>query len=391
MNYLIFFGDDGFKYKKQLLKKEAELTGWFDEIIIHSPETVSDFLNEHRDFVSKNKRGYGYWIWKPYIILKLLEQINEDDTITYIDCGASILNHKKNKFDEYLNLLNNTDHPIIAFGEHSNYPDYSEKHFQKMKILKKFNLDNDQEFLNSGQVESGIFICKKTDFTVKFFQEWLDLLLEDNYSLVDDKDDLKQLDCFIENRHDQSVFSILCKLRKVNILDLSESYGNGPFFSSRTTDEGPREFAPDWCRKQSDYDISKHKSWKMYLEDADVKAKILNQIKSFIFEIGKTLHFGDIDYNIKEEFTTQILPKLDTLQTNKGLYKIELSIDQPYSIIVNKEKISGQFSCDFIGGDTTSFNFEIISSGISFPENHSQYDKFFRSVYTRNWMGIYFK
>jgi hypothetical protein len=391
MNYLIFFGDDGFKYKKQLLKKEAELTGWFDEIIIHSPETISDFLNEHRDFVSKNKRGYGYWIWKPYIILRLLEQINKEDTITYIDCGASILDHKKNKFDEYLNLLNNTDHPIIAFGELFNDPDYSEKHFQKMKILKRFNLDDDEEFLNSGQVESGIFICKKTNFTINFFQEWLDLLLEDNYCLVDDKDDLEQLDCFIENRHDQSIFSILCKLRKVTILDLSESYGNGPFFSSRTTDEGPREFAPDWCRKQSDYDISKHKSWKMYLEDADVKAKILNQIKSFIFEIGKTLQFGDINYDIKEEFTTKILPKLDTLQTNKGLYKIELSIDQPYSIIVNKEKISGQFSCDFIGGDTTSFNFEITSSGISFPENHLQYDKFFRSVYTRNWMGIYFK
>ena len=79
--YHIFsFGDGGFKYKKQLLKKEAELTGWFDEVVIHSSETIFDFLNEHRDFVKKNKRGYGYWIWKPHIILKLLEQINKSKT-----------------------------------------------------------------------------------------------------------------------------------------------------------------------------------------------------------------------------------------------------------------------------------------------------------------------
>jgi hypothetical protein len=391
MNYLIFFGDDGFKYKKLLLKKEAEETEWFDKIIIHSPETISDFLNQHHDFVQKHKRGYGYWIWKPYIILNLLNQINEGDVIFYIDCGASILKHKKLIFDEYLSILNKTQRPVIAFGELYNHPDYSEKNFQKMKILKRFNLDKNESFLNSGQVESGIFICKKNDFTINFFQEWLDLLLEDNYSLVDDKDDLKQLDSFIENRHDQSIFSILCKLRKVNILDLSHSYGVGPFFSSRTTDEGPRKFAPDWCRKETDYDIRKHLSWKMYLQDKNVKTGILNQIKSFIFEASKTLHFGDIDHDIKQEFTSEILPKLDTLQTNKGLYKIELSIDQPYSIIANKEQINGQFSCDFIGEDRVSFNFEITASGISFPENSPQYDKFFRSVYTRNWMGIYFK
>jgi hypothetical protein len=391
MNYLIFFGDDGFKYKKQLLKKEAELTGWFDEIDIHSPETISDFLNEHRDFVEKNKRGYGYWIWKPYVILKLLEKINDGDIIVYLDCGASILNHKKNRFDEYLNILNETDCPIISFAEIFGCPHYPEKYFQKMKILKRFNLDNDQEFLNSGQVESGIFICKKTDFTVNFFQEWLDLSLENNYSLVTDEDNFEQLECFLENRHDQSIFSILCKIHNTHILYLGESYGRGPFFSSRISDEGPRKFAPDLCRRETDHNPEKHLDWGMYLKDNDVKIGVLNQIKSLICEVGRTLHFGDVDYDIKQEFINQVLPKLDTLQTNKGLCKIELSIDQPYSITINKEKLNGQFVCDFIGEDTTSFNFQITASGISFPEIGAQYDKFFRSVYTRSWMGIYFK
>lgn len=45
----------------------------------------------------------------------------------------------------------------------------------------------------------------------------------------------------------------------------------------------------------------------------------------------------------------------------------------------------------FFGDDLISFNFEITTSGINFPEYPAQYDKFFRSVYTRSWMGIYFK
>jgi hypothetical protein len=390
MNYLIFFGDNSFKYKKLLLEKEATSVGWFDKIIIHSPETILDFLNQHQDFVQKYKRGYGYWIWKPYVILDLLKQINYGDTITYIDCGASILKHKKNRFDEYLKILNETDKPIIAFGELFENPQYAEKYFQKMKILKRFNLHNDEIFLNSGQVESGVFICKKSNFALNFFQEWLSIVLENNYYLVNDEDDLEQLECFIENRHDQSIFSILCKLHKVHILDLIDSYGNGPFFSSRISDEGPRKLAPDICRRETDYNTQKHWNWIMYLEDEEIKDGILNQIKLLIIEIGKTINFGNIDSDPKQEFTNQILSKLDNLQTNKGLCKIELIIDQPYSISINKEKISGKFSCDFLGGDANSFNFEITSSGTKFPESLPQYDQFHKCVYTRSWIGRLF-
>ena len=102
MNYLISFGDDYFNYKKQILKKQAESTGWFDGVIIHSPETLEEFFNQHKDFVT-NSRGYGYWIWKPYIINKMLTQINDNDILVYIDsgCHINITSESKNRFNEY--------------------------------------------------------------------------------------------------------------------------------------------------------------------------------------------------------------------------------------------------------------------------------------------------
>ena len=217
MNYLISFGDDYFNYKKQILKKQAESTGWFDDVIIHSPETLLDFFTQHRDFVT-NSRGYGYWIWKPYIILDLLEKINEGDNIFYIDSGGCILQHRNKRFEEYLEMLNST--PILVFcdgGSCGNPPDYKEKYFQKMKVLKRFSLENDEDFLNSGQIEGGVFICKKSQESINFVKEWLNLVTEDNYSLVNDDDDFEQLNEYKGHRHDQSILSILCKKRNANI------------------------------------------------------------------------------------------------------------------------------------------------------------------------------
>lgn len=386
MNYLVFFGNDDFKYKRLLLKREAELCGWFDDIIAHTPESISDFLSRHQDFVRENKRGYGYWIWKPYIVLDLLKRINDNDCIFYIDSGASILNHRKDRFDEYLNILNQSEQPIIAFGGQS---PYKERQFQKMTILKRFGLEEDEDFLNSGQIESGVFACKKTEFTVRFFEEWLALMLENNYCLIDDRDSLEQLEGFVENRHDQSIFSILCKSHQVNILSLYDCYGMGPFFSSRTSDSGSRAFAPDKYRMENDFEPEKHWCWKQYLEDNNVRVRIINHVQFFISEASETLHFGNIDFEIRQEFMDQILPFLDDLQTRKGLHRVELSIDQSHSIAVNKEKVSGQFSCVFIDEkDKVSFNFEITANGVVFPETLNQSDVFFRNVYNRTWLGI---
>lgn len=387
MNYLVFFGNDDFKYKSLLLKREAESCGWFDEVIAHTPESISDFLNQHQDFVRENKKGYGYWIWKPYIVLDLLNRIDDGDCVFYMDSGGSIIDHKKYRFDEYLNVLNKSERPIIAFGEQS---PYMEKQFQKMTVLKQFGLDRNEDFLNSGHIEANVFICKKTEFTVRFFQEWLSLMVHNNYSLVHEHDDLEQLDCFIGTRHDQSLFSILCKIHQVNIMPITDCYGGGPFFSGRISDSGPKTYASDWYRKEKDFEYEKHLSWRQYLEDDNVRTGIINQVQSFISEINKTLHFGNIHFDIKQEFMDQILPFLGDIQTRKGLHRVELSIDQPYSIAINKEKISGQFYCNFVDEkDKVSFNFEMNPNGVIFSEKPIQYCKFFRSTYTRTWFGSY--
>lgn len=271
----ITFGNDLFKNQKEKLRKQAQDTGWFDRIIIESPETIQNFHSLHGNFIENNPRGYGYWIWKPYIILRQLNEMNDGDFLFYTDAGSTIVPHMKHKLDSYVQELEKIENAVLTFYS----PAYLEKGFQKMKILKRFvhngkTLDQNEEFLNSPQIESGIFICKKNSFTMQFVQLWMDLVLENDYNLVNDEDDNQQLESFIDHRHDQSILSILCKLNGTPQWG-GEAYGLGPFFSSRLTDEGPREFAPDKFRVEPDYDPNRHLTWADWLADPNVNKSVV--------------------------------------------------------------------------------------------------------------------
>jgi hypothetical protein len=261
--YYITFANENFQKQLDRLKQETQDCGWFNGVILETPDTIQWFHTQHRDFIESNPTGYGYWIWKPYIILRQLREMSNGDYLFYTDAGASILKHRYDRFNEYIQLMEQSDTPIITFACHG----YREQELQKPASLRKFGLENNQEFLNSGQVESGIVICKKTTFVMQFMEEWLNHLLENQYELAHD------LDCTegIGYRHDQSILSILCKQNNTIILDESNAYGMGPFFSGRMTDSGQRLKAPDIFRTQPGYSSEnmKHATYDSWLHDTD--------------------------------------------------------------------------------------------------------------------------
>ena len=247
--YFISFGNGKFKYQLDRVCNEAKEVGWFNKVIAYNPYLIKDFIKEHEEFIQNNPRGFGYWIWKPYIILKTLLEMNDGDCLFYTDAGSKILSHRENRFNEYLNILK--EQPIWINGEGGQY---NEKQYQKLSLLKKFNLENNESFLNSSHTESGMIAIRKCKESLNIIQEWMDLVIEDNYNLVnDDLGNDKQLEGFIEHRHDQSILNVLLKTNKYKSLQYSNCYGLGPFFSSRRTDTGMREFAADWWRAEPDY------------------------------------------------------------------------------------------------------------------------------------------
>ena len=75
------------------LGQEAMNTQLFDEVVAYTEEDLKsdkNFWSSHSEFIEKNKRGYGYWLWKPYLIGKTMRGMKEGDVLLYLDAGCEI-------------------------------------------------------------------------------------------------------------------------------------------------------------------------------------------------------------------------------------------------------------------------------------------------------------
>ena len=48
-----------------------------------------EFFAKYRDF-APNQRGYGFWLWKPYLINNKLQDLSNNDVLCYVDSGDII-------------------------------------------------------------------------------------------------------------------------------------------------------------------------------------------------------------------------------------------------------------------------------------------------------------
>lgn len=86
--HFITFGNASFSQSRIRLSNEVRQLGVFDSIKSY---TETDLMNDqHGEFISKNRRGYGYWIWKPYLIYKKLLTTKDDDILLYADACCKI-------------------------------------------------------------------------------------------------------------------------------------------------------------------------------------------------------------------------------------------------------------------------------------------------------------
>jgi hypothetical protein len=203
----ITFGGPKEKFNNALIRicKEANNFSIFDEICsFNDTHLKEDFMFWYKNghFIEKNQRGYGYWIWKPYLIQKKLCELNEGDILVYADCGCEININGKQRFLEYISMLDSdpNEYGIISFQM-----EHLEKKWTKKAIFDWFKVD--ESIKNSGQCVGGIQIIKKNKHSSNVVNEWVNNI---RHELINDNTDNEDF-CFIENRHDQSIYSIIVK------------------------------------------------------------------------------------------------------------------------------------------------------------------------------------
>lgn len=204
IKFITFGSHDNYIDAGNRIIQQAKELNIFTETILYTPDYLKNDTvcwNMHSEFIKKNKRGYGYWLWKPFIIKKTMEKMNDGDILLYLDSGVELNCNRKNNLLKYINLVK-TDKLIGSCTA-------IEKYWNKMDLIAKLDM-NKPEYLNTPQRQGGLnlfCVCKEIRALVN---EWYDLCC-DYHNIDDTPSKLPNLDGFREHRHDQSVFSLLVK------------------------------------------------------------------------------------------------------------------------------------------------------------------------------------
>jgi hypothetical protein len=206
----ITFGAGGKQYKDagDRLLKQADNIKLFDKTVFYNDNDLKNdenFWSKHSSFISKNKRGYGYWLWKPYLIQKTMSLLNDGDILMYLDAGCEIDIRNKNEIEKYFEIVKKD---YICGTLTSDHP---ERKWCKMDLLIKLDMVDNDEVLDSIQRQAGaqlIYVCNKTR---ELINEWYTIVSNDYHMIDDTKSIAPNYPIFKEHRHDQSTFSLLTK------------------------------------------------------------------------------------------------------------------------------------------------------------------------------------
>ncbi len=211
--YFITFGDSRMNAAATRIKTQAENLNFFDEIhVLNEEDLAQQFRDKWGKLMKFGVRGFGYWCWKPYIIRRLLESVPDNSIVIYLDIGCHINPQGVKRLNHYVSELRNDALGIKAFPAYSPSLDVMEKRWTKGDVFDYFDCRHRNDITDSQQLATGHILCKKTEKTINFLRTW-ESVWESNIALIDDSISQSQnFPEFIENRHDQSIFSILYKL-----------------------------------------------------------------------------------------------------------------------------------------------------------------------------------
>ena len=246
IHLLTFAGDyhgDTYTSAANNLKKWAEEFNLFSSITIINPNILFqdyEFFQRHINYIIKNKRGFGYWVWKPYIILKKLQELKEGDLLLYMDACCFLNIKAKEKFLHYVDLANKNPDGNLFF-------EYSQiiSNWCKMDLIEHLDAKN---IMNEREIMPGVAFIRVNEKMINFYKKFYEIAC--NYHLIDDTPSISpNTPTFREHRHDQSIFSIL--VRKYCPLSISTSVFTSDMYFYKREKEGINY--PIWIHSNNHY------------------------------------------------------------------------------------------------------------------------------------------
>jgi len=200
----------GEKYLDASIKIFDDTKKFFDSAILYKKEDIDINFYEKNSKVLNSKRGAGYWLWKPYLILKAMNKINEGDIIFYLDLGDHLHSDIYNMIDK--TVMDNSGFFLVNGN-------FINKDWTKYDC---FNLMNcyEEKYTESTQLEAGCCAFRKDNNVISFLKEWLFFCC--NYDIISDDQSVRIDRSFNEHRYDQSILTNLKIKHEIKTVHISE-------------------------------------------------------------------------------------------------------------------------------------------------------------------------
>jgi hypothetical protein len=217
--HFLSFGSDEY-YKNRSFNILSQLCNVYP----HSSMRVfqkSDLPLEIQEYGEIYQRGYGYWRWKPFLIKTYISSLEENQGFIFYVDGLSGLKNINSTIEFLDQFMVQANQDIIGWQMN-----HLESMYTTGDLLSSLRINPSSAIANSGQFAATFIAIRVNNRTRNFVDKW-DGFYGENLNLCRDNPSMERNHhLFRENRHDQSVFSLLLKLlngkNKINVKVLSD-------------------------------------------------------------------------------------------------------------------------------------------------------------------------
>jgi hypothetical protein len=232
---LVAFADSRLRPSAMRLARQAAEMRIYDRAVIMNERDLEPaFRARYRHQLRRGTRGFGYWVWKPEVLRQVGGTCADGDVLHYVDIGCHLHPPGRARHDEYFGLTAQAESGMLAFAlrlpeghvasQWHGHPPMKliERCWTKGDLLDHLSVRHRTDVVDTPQVIATHFFMRWGPATRRFLDQWAAVWAHD-FTLMDDTPSRSEnLPGFIEHRHDQSAFSVLCKLGGVPTLSAVE-------------------------------------------------------------------------------------------------------------------------------------------------------------------------
>lgn len=229
INFVTFGSTPRYGRALKRIKRQARSLRVFRNVWAWTQNDLdASFREHHAGILRDDVRGYGYWIWKPQVILQALARTYPGGHLVYADAGCTLHAHGVHRLRQYTALATSSPIGLLAFDL-----GYPELMYTKMDTVHAVLSQPPRASLppahpatsdygpvtRAGQVCATAHIWHNIPAAHDLAARWLYYCTKDNYRYANDIPSVLQNSAeFRDHRHDQSIFSLLAKSSGATII-----------------------------------------------------------------------------------------------------------------------------------------------------------------------------